>query len=595
MNGGELVAEVLAAQGVPFLFTLVGGHISPILVAAKRRGIRVVDTRHEATAVFAADAVARLTGRPGVAAVTAGPGVTNTLTAVKNAQMAQSPVVLIGGAAPTALQGRGALQDIDQMSLFTSVVKWSRAVRRVKDLMPALEEAFRQAQSGVPGPVFVECPVDLLYDEGMVRRLYGAGRGGKSLGQRAVNAYLKWHVDRLFAGADQQQAGPAIRVSPPAPDPAKVRQVAERLRAAQRPLFVVGSQATLDVAHVAEVAAALERIAAPVYLSGMARGLLGRDHPLQMRHKRREALREADFVLLAGVPCDFRLDYGNHIRRSAVYVSVNRSREDLTKNRKPTVGVLGDPGLFLRALAAEFLQVPQSPHVPGEAAEKEGNLGSSGSSWPDWLAHLRQRDEARNEEIAAQAAQPLGKVNPLHLLRELDRQVGPQAVLVADGGDFVGSAAYIVQPPGPLTWLDPGPFGTLGVGAGFALGAKLCRPDAEVWILYGDGSAGYSLAEFDTFVRHGVPVIAVVGNDAGWSQIAREQVEIFGDDVATVLAHTDYHRVAEGFGGVGFRLDDPELAGEVLEAARQAAAAGRPALVNAILARSDFRKGSISM
>lgn len=583
MNGGELVAEVLAAQGVPFLFTLVGGHISPILVAAKRRGIRVVDTRHEATAVFAADAVARLTGRPGVAAVTAGPGVTNTLTAVKNAQMAQSPVVLIGGAAPTALQGRGALQDIDQISLFTSVVKWSKAVRRVKDLVPALEEAFRQAQSGVPGPVFVECPVDLLYDEAMVRQLYGAGRGGKSLGQRAVNTYLKWHVDRLFAGADRVQAGPAIQVAPPAPDPAQVRQVAEQLRAAQRPLFVVGSQATLDVPHVAEVAAALERIAAPVYLSGMARGLLGRDHPLQMRHKRREALREADFVLLAGVPCDFRLDYGNHIRRSAVYVSVNRSREDLTKNRKPTVGVLGDPGMFLRALAAEF---PGNSESPGSSAA---------SPWPDWLAQLRQRDEARNAEIAAQAAQPTGKVNPLHLLRELDRQVGPQTVLVADGGDFVGSAAYIVQPPGPLTWLDPGPFGTLGVGAGFALGAKLCRPEAEVWIIYGDGSAGYSLAEFDTFVRHGVPVIAVVGNDAAWSQIAREQVEILGDDVATVLAHTDYHRVAEGFGGVGFRLDDPELAGEVLEVARQAAVAGRPALVNAILARSDFRKGSISM
>lgn len=586
MNGGELIAEVLRAQGTQFLYTLVGGHISPILVAAKRRGIRVVDTRHEATAVFAADATARLTGRPGVAAVTAGPGVTNTLTAVKNAQMAQSPVVLIGGAVPTALRGRGALQDIDQLSLFSSVVKWSRAVRRVKELVPALEEAFRRAQSGVPGPVFVECPVDLLYDEAMVRQLYGAGRPGKSLGQRVVNAYLRWHVNRLFAGAAGQQAGPAIQVAPPQPDTSRVRRVAEQLRRAQRPVFVVGSQATLDAAQVGAVAAALAQIGAPVYLSGMARGLLGRDHLLQMRHKRREALREADFVLLAGVPCDFRLDYGNHIRRSAFYVSVNRSREDLTKNRTPDIGVVGDPGLFLRVLATQLLQVSQVP--PGSAE-------NSGSRWPDWLAQLRQRDEARNAEIAAQATQPVGKVNPLHLLRELDRHIGPQTILVADGGDFVATAAYIVQPPGPLTWLDPGPFGTLGVGAGFALGAKLCRPEAEVWIIYGDGSAGYSLAEFDTLVRHGVPVIAVVGNDAAWSQIAREQVEIFGDDVATVLAHTDYHRVAEGFGAEGFRVDDPELAGEVLGQARQAAAAGRPALINAILGRTSFRKGSISM
>lgn len=584
MNGGELVAAVLQAQGVEFLYTLVGGHISPILVAAKAAGIRVVDTRHEATAVFAADATARLTGRPGVAAVTAGPGVTNTLTAVKNAQMAQSPLVLIGGAAPTALQGRGALQDIDQLSLFTTVVKWSKAVRRVKDLVPALEEAFRQAQSGAPGPVFVECPVDLLYDEAMVRQLYGAARSGKTLGQRAVNAYLRWHVDRLFAGAAGQQAGPAIVVAPSAPSPGQVRQAAERLRRAQRPVLIVGSQATLDAPHVAGVAAALARIGAPVYLSGMARGLLGRDHPLQLRHKRREALREADFVLLAGVPCDFRLDYGNHIRSSAFYLSVNRSRKDLNKNRKPDLGILGDPGLFLRALADELAR--SAPLSSGRGAGGEGR---------NWLETLRQRDDARNAEIAAQAAQPAGHVNPLHLLRELDQEIGPHAILVADGGDFVGSAAYTVQPPGPLTWLDPGPFGTLGVGAGFALGAKLCRPEAEVWILYGDGSAGYSLVEFDTFVRHGLPVIAVVGNDAGWSQIAREQVELFGDDVATVLTHADYHRVAESFGGAGFRLDDPELADELLQQARQAAAAGRPALVNAILGRSDFRKGSISL
>ncbi len=584
MNGGELVAAVLQAQGVEFLYTLVGGHISPILVAAKAAGIRVVDTRHEATAVFAADATARLTGRPGVAAVTAGPGVTNTLTAVKNAQMAQSPVVLIGGAAPTALQGRGALQDIDQLSLFTTVVKWSKAVRRVKDLVPALEEAFRQAQSGAPGPVFVECPVDLLYDEAMVRQLYGAARSGKTLGQRAVNVYLRWHVDRLFAGAERQQAGPAIVVAPSAPSPGQVRQAAERLRRAQRPVLIVGSQATLDAPRVAGVAAALARIGAPVYLSGMARGLLGRDHPLQLRHKRREALREADFVLLAGVPCDFRLDYGNHIRSSAFYLSVNRSRKDLNKNRKPDLGILGDPGLFLRALADELAR--SAPLSSGRGAGGEGR---------NWLETLRQRDDARNAEIAAQAAQPAGHVNPLHLLRELDQEIGPHAILVADGGDFVGSAAYTVQPPGPLTWLDPGPFGTLGVGAGFALGAKLCRPEAEVWILYGDGSAGYSLVEFDTFVRHGLPVIAVVGNDAGWSQIAREQVELFGDDVATVLTHADYHRVAESFGGAGFRLDDPELADELLQQARQAAAAGRPALVNAILGRSDFRKGSISL
>ena len=574
MHGGERIAEVLKAQGVEFLFTLCGGHISPILVAAKAQGIRVIDTRHEVTAVFAADAVARLTGRPGVAAVTAGPGVTNTITAVKNAQIAQSPVVLLGGAAPTALAGRGALQDIDQMALLRPHVKWAKAVRRVRDLAPALERAFAEALAGTPGPVFVECPVDLLYAEALVRDLYGAKGGGKTLADRAVQFYLDWHVNRLFADADQPHTSAKIVVSPPAPDPAKVARVAQKLAQAERPLLLVGSQALLDALHAAEIAGAVERLGVPVFLSGMARGLLGQGHELQMRHQRRNALREADLVILAGVVCDFRLDYGRHIRRGATFISANRSRTDLNKNRRPDIGVLADAGLFLRELAA---QMPDA------------------GRWTGWRAQLRRRDEEREAEIVEQSLQPTIKVNPLHLCREIDNALGRETILVADGGDFVGTASYIISPRGPLTWLDPGAFGTLGVGAGFALGAKLCRPDAEVWILYGDGSVGYSLAEYDTFVRHGIPVIGVVGNDAGWTQIAREQVEMLGDGVGTVLAHTDYHRVAEGFGAVGLRLDDPELAGEVLAQAQAAAAAGKPVLVNAILGKTDFRKGSISM
>ncbi len=574
MHGGDLVAEVLKNQGTQFLFTLVGGHISPILVAAKERGIRVIDTRHEATAVFAADAVARLTGRPGVAAVTAGPGLTNTITAVKNAQIAQSPVVLLGGAAPTLLQGRGALQDIDQMALIKPHVKWAKQVRRVKQLVPVVEEAFRRAQEGVPGPVFVECPVDLLYPESMIREQYSGQGGGKSMGARALNLYLNWHTRRLFSGRAPAARQEPIAPAAPQPDASKIAQVAERLKQAKHPLLLVGSQALLDAERAPAIARAVERLGLPVYLSGMARGLLGKGHRLQMRHKRRNALREADLVILAGVPCDFRLDYGRHIRGSATYVSANRSRRDLTMNRRPDIGILGDPGLFLLGLA--------------EAAP-------DAQRWEDWLAHLRDRDAARNEEIARQATEPTGNVNPLYLFQTLEEMLGDNSLLVADGGDFVATASYIVSPRGPLRWLDPGAFGTLGVGAGFALGAKLVHPDAEVWILYGDGSAGYSLAEFDTFVRHEIPVIALVGNDGAWSQIAREQVPLLGDDVATVLGHTDYHRVVEGFGAGGLALNDPELIPDVLQQARLLAGQGQPVLVNALLGRTDFRKGSISM
>ena len=575
MHGGDLIAEVLKAQGVRFLFTLCGGHISPILVGCKACGIRVVDTRHEATAVFAADAVARLTGVPGVAAVTAGPGVTNTITAIKNAQMAESPVVLIGGAAPTALKGRGALQDIEQIPLVQSIVKWSKAVRRVADLVPAVQTAFAKAQEGVPGPVFVECPVDLLYDEMLVRSWYGDASGSRSLAARVTGAYLRWHVNRLFAGPRGEDDVAYVAVEPPPVKADAVKQAAHALRQAERPVMLIGSQAVQRAADVAAVAEAAGRIGVPVYLSGMARGLLGRGHPLQMRHKRRMALKEADLVILAGVPCDFRLNYGKHFRRSAFYIAANRSRRTLTKNRRPDVSVLGDPGLFLCALAE---------HRP------------EGDHWRVWRGTLRGRDDARYHEIQQQAgADADGKINPLYLCQALEKTLTPDTVLVADGGDFVATASYIVSPRGPLTWLDPGAFGTLGVGAGFALAAKLCHPDTDVWLLYGDGSAGYSLAEFDTFARHGLPIIALVGNDAGWTQIAREQVEVLKDDVGTVLAHTDYHHVAEGFGGTGILLNDPVMIPQVLSYAREAASAGHPVLINAILGKTDFRKGSISM
>jgi thiamine pyrophosphate-dependent acetolactate synthase large subunit-like protein len=576
MNGGELVARVLCARGVRYLFTLCGGHISPILVECKRLGLRVIDVRHEATAVFAADAVARLSGVPGVAAVTAGPGVTNTITAVKNAQLAQSPLVLLGGATATVLANRGSLQDIDQMALMAPHVKWLTSVRRARHIAPVLEHAFHRAQEGVPGPVFVELPMDLLYEDSVVRSWYGTGGGtGTSPVERAQRAYLDWHARRLFRGLED--AAPGVVSVPPVAEVTarRVRRAARALAAARRPVMVIGSQATLEARAVAQVAAAIERIGVPVYLSGMARGLLGQGHWLQLRHRRRQALRDADLVLLAGVPCDFRLDYGRQIRRRTRLVAVNRSAEDLVKNRRPDLALLGDPGRFLRALAEVAI-----------AAE---------ASRDEWLDTLRERDAAREADIDERAGRPTEHVNPLHLFRQLEPLLGEDTILVADGGDFVATASYTLSPRGPLSWLDPGVFGTLGVGGGFALGAQLCRPEAEVWTIYGDGSVAYSLAEFDTFVRHGLPIYALVGNDASWAQIAREQVDILGDAVGTELRRTHYHTVAEGYGGRGLLLDSPDMIGPTLEAARAAHKVGKPVLINALLSATDFRKGSISM
>ena len=574
-HGGDRIAEVLQAHGVPCLFTLCGGHISPILSAARARGIRVVDVRDEATAVFAADAAARLSGRPGVAAVTAGPGITNTITALKNAQLAQSPLLLLGGAAPTALQGRGALQDIDQRPLVAPHVKRFFKPRRVRELGPAVSEAFALAQSGVPGPVFIECPVDLLYDEASIRQWYAdAGGKGTALADRALRWYLNRHVRRMFEGCAQAAAPVVAPVSVPQAPEASVRDAQAALNKAERPLAVIGSQAVVLAAQADALADAVARLGIPVYLSGMARGLLGPAHPLQLRHQRRTALRESDCVLLAGVPCDFRLDYGKHVRRSATLIAANRSAREARLNRRPDIAAIGDAGDFLQALARQ-------------AQDASRHAG--------WLATLRARDEAREAEIDAQAATVGEFVNPIALLRALDREAGDDAVFVADGGDFVATAAYVLRPRSPLSWLDPGAFGTLGVGAGFALGAALARPGSEVWIVFGDGACGWGLAEFDTFVRHGIPVIAVVGNDGGWTQIAREQVKMLGDDVATVLARTAYHEVAAGFGAAGLLLRDAAEVHATLARARALARSGTPVLLNVWLDKTAFREGSISM
>ena len=573
-HGGERVAAALEAWGVKWIFTLCGGHISPILVAAKRRGIAIVDTRDEVTAVFAADAAARLTGTPGVAAVTAGPGITNTITALKNAQLAQSPVLLLGGGAPTALQGRGALQDIEQAPLVEPHVKLVRQVRRVADLGPAVEEALAEAMAGVPGPTFVECPVDLLYDETLIRGWYADASGkGTSIGDRFLRWYLNRHADRMFEGAGEPYSPKPRAVPAPLAGDTPLTLAANALAKAERPLMVLGSQALVEAGEAAKVAHAVERLGIPVYLSGMARGLLGRDSPLQMRHARRKALREADCVLLAGVPCDFRLDYGKHVRRSATLIAANRSTKDARLNRTADIEAIGDAGRFLVALAHK----------------------AHGVKRPDWVATLHARDAEREGEIDGQAAKHGPHVNPVSFFRKMEAAAAEDAIFVADGGDFVATASYILRPRGPLAWLDPGAFGTLGVGAGFAIGAAMARPGAEVWIVWGDGASGYGLAEFDTFVRHGIPVIAVVGNDAGWTQIAREQVKMLGDDVGTVLARTAYHEVAKGFGAAGVEIRTDAEVDHGLAEARRLARAGKPVLVNVWLDKTEFREGSISM
>ncbi|XP_057297847.1 2-hydroxyacyl-CoA lyase 2-like [Hydractinia symbiolongicarpus] len=580
-HGGELVAQVLKSHGVKYIFTLCGGHISPILVASEDLGIKIIDTRHEVNAVFAADAVARLSGTVGVAAVTAGPGLTNTVTAIKNAQMAESPVLLIGGAAVTLLKGRGALQDIDQMCLFKPLCKFTATVSRVAEIIPTLQKALQVAQSGTPGPVFVEFPIDVLYPYQLVHREAGIKESPNGFMPKIVNWYISNNVNAIFAGAWDVVSTKPLRPQLPMPSNEDVTKAWNLLKFAKKPVALLGSQSTLPPIPVNNLREALEGLGIPCFLGGMSRGLLGRNSALHIRQRRRDALAEADLVLLIGTVCDFRLSYGRVLNKKSKIIAVNRNREQLYKNSdifwKPTIACLADPATFVCELHKAKNMTPD---------------------WTDWAQILKEREIAKEQANKMKADGETGSlINPVKLLHELENALDDNSIIVADGGDFVGTAAYILRPRGPLCWLDPGAFGTLGVGGGFALGAKLVRPEAEVWIIWGDGSSAYSIAEYDTYKRFKVPVIGLIGNDACWSQIAREQVPLFDSSVGCDLLHTDYDKVVEGYGGVGLKIDnsDVKTVYETFQKAKEYAASGKPVVINALIGKSDFRAGSISV
>jgi acetolactate synthase-1/2/3 large subunit len=317
-------------------------------VAAKEKNIRVIDVRHEVTAVFAADAVTRLSDKPGVAAITAGPGLTNAITAVKNAQMAQSPVILLGGATATALKGKGALQDIDQMALIKPHVKWTATVKRYRDIEAILEKAFAIAYTGIPGPVFIEFPVDLLYPESFVRSWYGLT--SDSEGNSIEIMYMNWHLNRLFG--DGIPSGPIAHKLPyPHPRKDHIQNAARMIESAKRPVLLMSSQAMLSSEAVPSLREAVLKLAIPTYLSGAARGLLNTHDSIFLRQRRSDALKQADLVVLAGAPFDFRLSYGRKIPRTTSVISINRSKHDLNLNRKPALGIVADPAVAIQSIA----------------------------------------------------------------------------------------------------------------------------------------------------------------------------------------------------------------------------------------------------
>src|SRR5262245_45379680 len=496
VHGGRLVSKALARHGVTHLFTLCGGHIQAIYDGCLDDDIRVVDTRHEQTAGHAADGYARVTGKPGVCAVTAGPGVTDCVTAVANAQRAGIPMLVIGGAGPRILQDMGSLQDMNHVELMRPITKWSVAVPSTDRIQEYIDSAFRVAQANLPGPVFLEIPLDLL---------------------------MNWADDA------PPQTGP---LAPPRPggDPALIARAAQLLRESERPMFIVGSQLRWSPRREA-LRALADAVEAPFYLNGMARGGLPYEHPGLMTRSRKFALSQTDLCFVFGTPFDFRLDYGRAVNPGAKVVQIDLDGNELGKNRRLDVAIDGDSGVVLDQLLAEI-------------KVKRSN---------GWLAAVRAAEDKSRAKMAAEIESSQSPPNPLRVCAELGKRLGKDDIVIGDGGDFVATAAYVLKLEWPQLWMDPGPLGTLGVGPGYAMAAKLVRPEANVVLVYGDGSFGFHALEFEAMVRQGIPVVSVIGNDAAWTQIRRGQVELYGADraPATSLALTRYDKVVEALGGFG--------------------------------------------
>lgn len=478
--------------------------------------------------------------------------------------------------------------------MLKSATKKCFVVDCVRDIAPTLREAFRVSQVDVPGPVFVELPVDILYPYSIISEQFTSMSTKKPKGMiaKAVQIYTQYSLNHIFADAWKEREFDPLPVTVKQPKSNQIQMVADLLRKAKRPLIILGSQSTLKPFGPDSVVKDIEKLGIPLYLNGAARGLMGSNYPLQFRHARKDAIQEADLVLLLGSICDFRLSYGRVFKGSAKVVSVNRSLAASKLNAgifwNPTLAVESDVGKFINDLT----------NALGRGRSNGNDKISEISVDEEWLKTLRERDEAKDLSIEKMASEATDKyLNPLKLLLKLkDVFKQDDTILVADGGDFVASASYILKPCGPMRWLDPGPFGTLGCGAGFALAAKLHNPDKKIIAIMGDGAFGYAIPELDTFVRHKIPAYWIIGNDACWTQIAREQVPMLGSPIGCELAYTHYHKVAEGFGAKGYQLkDNHDLDDEnLLEKAKNDLENGT-VVVNALIGKTKFRDGSISV
>ncbi len=530
-HSGQHAVAVAREHGVEVMFTLSGAHVFPMYDGAVTADpqMRILDVRHEQTAAFAAEAMGKLTRKPGLAVLTAGPGVTNGISAIAQAQFSGSPLVVVGGRAPANRWGSGSLQELDQPPIVAPVSKLARTIHKADEVADGMHEAFTLAGTSHRGPVFVDVPMDEFFNSSSATR--------PILGER-------------------------LRAEP---DGDAIADIAELLGQAQRPVLIMGTDVWADGAEEAALRL-VEEAGIPSITNGMGRGVIPGGHPLLVTKARGAALGGADLVVVAGTPLDFRLGYGVFGGKDgatpARVVHLADSPGQVSKHADLAAEASGDLTLVLDGLRDALANLVRRP------------------DWSAWVSNLQDQVKAGIERDAALLSAEADPIHPARIYGELVPRLAEDAIVIGDGGDFVSFAGKYVEPKRPGGWLDPGPYGCLGAGLGAAIAARIARPSAQVVLLYGDGAAGMSLMDVDTLVRHNLPVVMVCGNNSAWGLEKQPMQMLYGYDVAADLApQTRYDEVVRALGGAGETITDPREIGPALD---RAFAANVPYLVNVI-------------
>ena len=521
VHGGRLVAQAIKSRGASKLFSLSGGHLFSIYDGCKEEGIEVVDTRHEQSAAFAAIGWAKATREPGICALTAGCGVTNGMSAIASAQADGVPLVTLGGRAPEMRWGMGSLQEIDHLPFVKPLVKSAITVKDPAKIARTTAEAIDTAAEPPLGPTFVDYPLDVVFSE--------------------AEAEVP----------DPPAVGERI--------PDGVEEAAKLLAEAGRPAIMAGSNLYWAQAE-SELRELAEALGIPVFLNGLGRGCFPPDHELYFSRARGSALKGCDVALVIGVPLDFRLGFGGSIADDAKLIQLDFAPSRLTKTRQPDLLLTGDIGAALTAIRESVPADPQRTST--------------------WINRLRKIEDEQRAEEQVLLDDDRSPMHPMRIYKELGDFLDRDAIVVGDGGDFVSFAGRVWETWEPGTWMDPGPYGCLGAGPGQAIGAKLAHPERQVCLLLGDGAFGFSGMEFDTMVRHHLPIVAVMGNNGIWALEHHPMKFLYGYSLAAELRpETRYDEVVSALGGHGELVRSP---GELRPALDRAFASGKPALVNVL-------------